>query len=221
MAEIQFEFEGQTVRVMEDGVPSVDFCRVGWSPHLVTGLIRQLLVQHFQDPGRIEHPQLKKYLWDDSESSSILIETVYRWRPELAGKRPALLVRREQYQSQRLSIANMLHGGVSRTGADRHALLWTGGHTVIAISSDGLQCELLASEVHRLFAESQQEILRRTGLKRLMVAGLSPVAQLREYAENYAVAVSLECAMEELWQSGPVRPRLARVDMRVNSEGDR
>lgn len=213
MPTIEFEFRGETLRVIENELEGSDFCTLGWSPYLVTGLLRQLLIYHFSDPQRIEHPLLKKFLWDDSENSPILIETVYRWRPDQSGKRPALLVRREAFQNQRLSIADALHGRPTVYGQSQFSTLWTGSLSVLCISREGTQCEILASEVQRFLTETAAEIISRTGLLRFRPLGLSGLAQLREYAENYVVSVSIECGFEERWTGSLVKPRLAAVYM--------
>lgn len=211
MPTIEFEFRGETLRVLENELEGSDFCSLGWSPYLVTGLVRQLLIHHFSHPDRIEHPLLKKFLWDESENSPILIETVYRWRPDQSGKRPAILVRREAFQNQRLSIGDALHGRPTVHGQSQFSTLWAGSISVLCISREGTQCEILASEVQKFFTETAGEVLRRTGLLRFRPVGISGLAQLREHAENYVVSVNIECGFEERWLASPVRPRLAAV----------
>jgi hypothetical protein len=78
-------------------------CSYGMRPHVMTGFLRQLLIGHFSDPQNIEEPRIRRHVqeigtWQPSQnglnSGGILIESITRWTPNMADKRPAVLIKR-------------------------------------------------------------------------------------------------------------------------------
>ena len=58
-------------------------CDNGWQPLLITGFLRDLLIRQWANPTNIISPEMKQYVWKEQVNSGILIESVYRYRPDL------------------------------------------------------------------------------------------------------------------------------------------
>jgi hypothetical protein len=194
------------------GTPHQQACNAVPKHLFITGALRQSLIEHFSLPENIEIPALRKLIWNDTPDSPIMIETVYRWRPELAEKRPALLLRRGPLQNQRIAIADAAQ--LANVGRN-FATLWIGGHTIFAISRDSMQCELLASEVQRHFTEMAPLLRQEWGLHRLQVAEIGEIHEVDESTENFAVPVSIQYAYEERWTLVPESPLLSRIELQL------
>src|SRR5688572_2095371 len=84
-------------------VPEYDLsslCRYMTKPALMTGIFRDILRRHFTAAPYIHDPKLRHLIWQKTEPTNIMIESVYRWRPEITELRPAILIRRNSYINQ-------------------------------------------------------------------------------------------------------------------------
>ncbi len=87
---------------------SDSICHTGQTPLGVTGLIRNQLTAHFSAPSFIENPNLKSLIWQDGPRTSIMIESAYRYLPEMADKRPAVLIKRNAYTNLRIGRGDLV-----------------------------------------------------------------------------------------------------------------
>lgn len=108
-------------------------CSLGWMPTLIEGGLRLHLASHFSGQRLIEQPNLRDYLWTAQfDTSQISIESVGRWRPDNAGARPAIVLRRNSYQPQKISIGNKIHG-LGDGAARAYAEFAIGSHTLLSL----------------------------------------------------------------------------------------
>lgn len=200
-------------------------CSYGQRPLVMTGLIRQILIQHFADPENIEDPRLRKQFvdfgsgyresGDGNAQSPILIESVTRWQPNDAEKRPAVLIKRNDWDAHHVVIGD-LAGGNACSGAQHYWTLWYGSHTLFALAQDAAECELLAAEVARLLLHYGSEVCRELDLMRFMLTQIGALHQVQEAAEYYAVPVTVAYVAEESWALTPQAPRLKRIDLKAS-----
>jgi len=177
---------------------------IGMRPLLITGLLRQILINHFSSASNIEEACLKDTpgaaIWRDDASTGIIIESVHRWRGDLAGKRPAVLIKRNAYRNLRVSITDRL--AVDERGLECFATLWAGSHTVFCVHGTGAQCESLATEVQRELTQFGPVISRQLGLMRFQVTEVDAVSE--ESATGWFVApVNVGWAFQETWRLDP------------------
>ena len=126
------------------------FCSLLGRPQLMTGIFRDILMRHFYSAGHIEDPNLRQLVWRPGETTDILIESVYRWRPELTEHRPGVLIKRNAMQNERRGIGDRHQGQVTDMyGHEHYATFWVGSHTLFCIGGSGAQAELLGTEVQR------------------------------------------------------------------------
>lgn len=173
-------------------------CEMGWQPLLIGGLLIDQLRRHFGDAGTIESNDLRRYVWQDSEKTGILIESVYRWRGDVVELRPAVLVGRNAYQNQRLSIAD-LSGIDERRGTQEHTVMWIGSHTLFCIHGTGAGVDILATEVQRELTQFSPAIRQYLGLAKFQVTEVGAISEVEESTENFVVPVTVGWAYQENW----------------------
>ena len=182
-------------------------------PFLLTGILREVLVRHFGDENNIELPELRDLVWQEDETTRILIETARRWRPELTNMRPGLLIRRNACTNQRMGIGNRLQmQPIDIFGAERYATFWSGSHTVFCLGNRiSAQAELLASEVAREIGHFAPVLQRCLKMHRLAVTEIGGLAELEEAHQNLAVPVTVSYVYEETWVVRRESPVLRHV----------
>lgn len=180
-----------------DGVQISSLCEMGLQPILITGLLRDLLIRHFQE-GNIESKDLQRYVWRNDLTTGILIESIHRWRGDLAEKRPAILIKRNQYSNTRMTIGDQ--AGEDQWGNRQYATWWTGSHTLFCIHASGASAEILATEVQREITQFAPVLLQTIGLFRLMVTDVGPISEIEEAKESFVIPVNVAWAYQETWK---------------------
>ena len=108
------------------------WCTLGPRPILVDGLLRLHLIQHFASAADIEHEPFQQRLFKNDETTEILIESALHWDPETTGKRPAVTLKRNAWESvKRGTLDNT--SGQTEAGDLEHTKLGQGSHTLNCI----------------------------------------------------------------------------------------
>jgi len=190
-------------------------CSFGHTPRLMTGIIRQILLQNFVDEQNVRNAHLRNYLrengvWSEGPDSGIYIESLLRWRPELTGSRPALVIKEGDWDWMRVGIGD--RGSVDwRSGKQSYLGYWKGTHTVFAIGGEGPETQILGAEVAKLLLWYGQLIAEQMSLHRFVPLQLGAPRALQEATENYVVPVSVAYVAEEQWSTQADAPRLKRI----------
>lgn len=199
-------------------------CSYGMRPHVMTGLLRQLLISHLSDPDNIEEPKLRKHAkdvgpWKPSDvglnDSGFLVESITRWNPNIADKRPAILIKRNSWKWQKLGIGN-ISGGNPLTGAQGYTGAWEGSHTLFCLAPNGVETELLTTEVVKFLLHFSPLIVEQMNLLRFYVAEVGGIGEVQEVIQGYAVPVTVAYVAEESWELQPYAPRLKRIVFRAS-----
>lgn len=199
-----------------DRIPKLSaLCSYGQTPRMLTGVIRQILLQHFVDPNQIANDHLRAYLeregtWSSGTDSGIYIESLARWRPELTESRPAIVIKEGDWTWRRVGIGD-LSGNDPRDGQHYYAGLWNGTHTIFAIGNEGAETQTLAAEVAKLLVWYGPIITDQMNLHRWMVIKIGALNALKEATENYIVPVDVAYVAEEAWSLQVDAPRLKRI----------
>lgn len=186
-------------------------CSLGMRPLLMTGFLRQLLMEHFAEKDQIEDRSLEDYLWTSGVDSNILIESITRWTPDQAGSRPALIIKRNGWRVDRRGINDQLMGTPSIDGFEQYATFMTGSHTIFCLTIAAGECEKLAAEVYRHLVSFSSYIRRELDLHRFAVAEIGPLSKVEESKGHYTVPITVTYAHEEAWTIKPHAPKLKRV----------
>ena len=194
-------------------------CSYGMRPHVMTGLLRQLLVDHFADVQNIEDPKVRRQIetlgaWQPVENglnqSSILIESITRWNPNNADKRPAVLIKRNDWRWMRQTIGDKA-GENPYTGSTSYMGFWEGSHTLYCLAQNGAETEFLTTEVVRFLVTFSPLIRDQMDLMRFLVSSVGGIGEVQEVIQWYAVPVTVSYVAEESWELRPYVRRLKRI----------
>lgn len=194
------------------------FCALGPRPILLTGAFVQWLRQHFVAASNLEDPDLAKpgteFVWtQDPLTRRISIESYTRWDADLVENRPALIVKRNGWQHQRLAIDNRYHGFVNPAGSRDYSCSWLGSHTVFVISGEGAECEKLAAEVYRELNQFAPLMRKELDLLRLEVTEVGELSLLEEASENFVVPIVIAYGFTESWTLRPSAAPLRKAEI--------
>jgi len=190
-------------------------CSKGWRPILLTGLLRDLLVRHFHDPANLEEADLSKYIWSEDERTGILIESIHRWRGDLTEKRPALVIKRNDYQNTRWGIADYVQ--LTEDGAYEFCTGYVGSHTVFCLQRTGASAEILGTEVVRELHQFHPVITQYLGLLRFGVIQVGAIAEVEEAKETFVVPVTVGWAYQDNWRLELESMRLRRMPLTTSA----
>jgi len=179
----------------------------GATPLLMTGVLLEWLRQHYSTADRIEDSVLRQegneFIWKATADSELLIESATKFDVSQLEKRPAVIVKRLGWQTQRIIIGHA-HMGVAQADGSRHyTAMVLGGHTVFCLSGEGGEAEKLAGETYYELLRFAPLLRRMLDLKRLEIAEVGEVAQLEEATENYVVPITLSYAFTDSWKIAP------------------
>ena len=193
-------------------------CSMGMRPHVMTGFLKWLLMQHFVDPDNLAemlHRTRFKEVggWKADETTGIYIESITRWRPELAEKRPALLVKRNDWKWERVTIGGQA-GSDYVEGHEHFHGFWYGSHTVFVVGNKAAEVELLANEANNFLLRASPKVMEQMDLHRFVPVGMGGLAVVEESTKNYAVPLTFAYVAEENWTLTPLAPRLKRITLK-------
>lgn len=221
--EIEEQFpEGSVPDVRLNSVSAL--CSYGMRPHVMTGLLRQLLISHLSDPDNIEEPRLRKHAkdvgaWKSSDiglnGSGFLVESITRWQPNIADKRPAVYIKRNSWKWMKLGIGNRATTDIA-TGTQNYTGAWEGSHTLFCLAPNGIETELLTTEVVKFLLRFSPLILDQMSLLRFQIEEVGGIGEVQEVIQGYAVPVTVAYVAEESWSLQPYAPRLKRIVFRAS-----
>lgn len=189
-------------------------CSYGMKPFYISGVLQQLLIQHFCDPTHLQEIKLRTAFeagaWMPTDNTGLVIEQTVKWDPEKTEKRPALLLKRGRWAFQRIAIGDRLSEELLE-GSQQFAGLWMGTQVIFALAEKAGEAELLAWEAASALQRYTDPILQYTGLHRFIPVDIGEVAAVEESKKNYAVPVTFAYTAEDAWELTEHAPRLKRV----------
>jgi len=189
------------------GTIHIDYlCEYGWQPLLITGFLRDFLVRQWGNADNILSPEMKQYVWSGKSDSAILIESVHRYRSDVVGKRPAIMIKRNAFRNMQTGFIGQIFGGgaaayENEKGAiSRHTTLFIGSHTLFCIHGTGASTEILASEVVGQLIAAMYPVRKRLKLRQFSVTEVGAIHKLEESSENYVIPITVGWCFEHVWQ---------------------
>ena len=173
-------------------------CSLRLRPHIVDGLFRLLLIEHFSDANNIEDPVFSNRLFSADDKTGILIELATRYTPTRTQKRPAIVIRRNDWQTKRLGTFAS-RSGTTPDGHPRFTKWWHGTHTMFCVSKVGGEVEVLAAEVANYFQHFGPTICEFFTFGFFDLVAVGGPAVLEESQVHLAVPVTVRYAWEDTW----------------------
>lgn len=191
-------------------------CSTGHTPQILTGIFLRVLQNHFANPDYIEQLALRDNVLqlkpedtlEGIPETGILIEPIYKWNPVDFGKRPAVYIKRNSLQTQRIGINDGLTVGLSKDEdgnfntfeGEYHVIGVLGSHTLFCIGRTGAETEVLAYEVFRELQQFAPIIRQDVFLKKLGVTQVTELSKLEEHDQHFVVGVVVGWAYFEKWR---------------------
>lgn len=222
MADLESEnLDPDTCYQLIDDAPPSAICSLLPQDYIITGYLRNILIQHFYSQWTIEEPDLRQLIWRDRDSTDILIESHLAWTPQMTQRRPGIIIKRNDCDYQPIGIGGDVRQGPAADilGFEHFVRLWVGSHTLFCISNNGPQAELLATEVKRELSGFANEIGRNIDLKRFRVLKVGTAGKLEEATEHFVVPVTVGYAYEERTIVRMQAPTLHAVSLSMLLEG--
>jgi hypothetical protein len=207
-------------------------CALGMRPFLMTGFLVGTLRQHFASAAHIEDPLFRDLawrpgegdvappmpspydlLWSPADPTGIVVESITRWKPDASGQRPAVVVRRNDFQSIKLGIGNQKQGYYTADSGEMYEKGMRGSHTLFCLEGEAGGAERLAAEVWRDVLQFGQ--LYRVNLKlwQFEAAEFGALHRVEEAAGSYAVPITVTYTYSEAWTLWPNAPIIKKIDL--------
>jgi hypothetical protein len=209
-------------------------CSTGHTPQILTGAFLRILQNHFSTPSNIEKVSLRDNIArldpeDTTEgvaTKGIKIQPVWKWNPKDIELRPAIYIKRNALQTQKLGINDGLtvglgtdqDGDLQTYKGDYHTVGVLGSHTLFCIGRTGAETEVLAYEVFREMHQFAPVVRRDLKLAKLAVTQMTDVSKLEEYDQNFTAGVVVGWAYFEAWRLKYEAPWLKTlvIDLRAS-----
>lgn len=185
-------------------------CRTEWRPLLMDGLLVETFRVLFSNPEAIRNPLLRNKLWsEDATETGIYIEEATVWKPEISGKRPAIIVRQNDLTPQKRMINNQ--EGITDEGFAQHTQILVGSHTLFCVAKEGAEAKELAAEVF-FYLMFVAPLIRKMGnlLKFELVHQGAP-GKIKEATDRYGVPITVAYGWQHTWVAMSHAPKLQRL----------
>jgi hypothetical protein len=189
------------------------FRRLRLAPVLATGLILDLLQQHYGDPQAIIDPLLQHAIWRSGDSTSIIIETCHNDSLTRIGQMPAILVRRNRQRVIPSGIDNELKS----LGPEIHSeyvVTIQGSHTVFCLAPRPGHAESLANETFVWLLQASHLIAGHLNMrKNFQMESLDELFQIEGSGGLYGVPMTLSYETWFEWSVYPTAPVLRQISL--------
>jgi hypothetical protein len=191
------------VTTVDIGTMCADACELGPKPISMTKFLRRFLTTVFSSADNLEDQSVavQRMVWTNNPATTgIAIEMAGGWTPELTEKRPAVIIRRGDWNRVRGSIDDRCLPD-SPDGHTYHGNFWQASHTLMCMTGDSVESDLLMAEVFRQLNQFGPAIRKGLQIMRFeVVKGAEQVILEQEARENFVAAVSIAYAYQEFWQ---------------------
>jgi len=180
-------------------------CPTSPTPLAVTGIFVQWMRNHFSDSANIDLNILKESVWtNDISTSAIIIDSVFRWKPDTTEFRPGIFVKRNPWKILRYGIDDRKMMGVNDGTCTRaYNTMFQGSHTLFCIAGESGEVELLATEVYHELIQFGPRARKHFNFLRFVVSDIGEPAILEEATENFVVPIVVSYGGQYTWTICP------------------
>jgi hypothetical protein len=195
-------------------VPRV-FCRLRFSPMLLTGVILGLVREHYGNPQTIVDPTLQKFIWRQGDETDILIESCGTITETRMQQRPAIIIKRRAFKTQRLGINDEIKGSAI-WGPAQYTEIIAGSHTLFCISKLSGTAENLANETALYLQEFAPVIRGSLGMEYdFRLTEIGELGLLEGASETYVVPITFEHASRHSWAIADHVTPIRKFDFKI------
>ena len=197
----------------------------GLPPYIVSGALQRIIEAHFSMPERIFlKKSLGTLIWkpttEQSADTAIAIQQATDFDPNQANQRPAILVKRMQFDAQPLGMdatgrATQILADKSYAG-EVYDTLWVGTHEVRCLSKTDGMSELLAQEVYQMLLKYGPVYCSEFKFSKFWPSKMGATVKVKEYGEHFCCPIQIDWAAAMRWQVRAVGPVLSHSKIEVN-----
>jgi hypothetical protein len=156
-------------------------------------------VQNIAQGAAKDHPRsLKIVPWTEIDFSATNIT-------------PAIVLKENDCASVNIGMTSHKMSPTVLHSQEIHASIWAGSHTVFVISEKPALARLLAWEVATVLEETQNELRRVFGFKRIRTSKVGAVKPMAEFPQKFASPITIEYIFERGWAIEPSEPLLQHI----------
>lgn len=218
--------------VVDDDVAS-SLCSSQQPPHIMTGVFTRLMREHFARAENLlynqtseKSPQLEQYIWtEDAKTTKIQIQPVWDYNVQDIQRRPALYIKRNAWQTQRMAINDGMtvnaqagpDGKVLRVRGEYHSRFVMGSHTVFCVAASAGAVELLGTEIFDFLVSFAPLLRKDLEMHRFEVQEVGAISVLQESTDHFVLPVVTAYAFAHTWRLEAVAPWLKSmaIDLRA------
>jgi hypothetical protein len=190
--------------------------RQNFSPMLLSGIVVDVLRQHFGNPSSIFDPLLQDRIWRPSDATSILIETCTKEVLTQIQQRPAILVKRNAIKFESFMLNNEVVP-MGATPGREFGMRARGSHTVFCITTSSGNTEALAQETWMLLLQFSPRIRSLLRLQRdFEIEEIGELRTLEGIGGQYVVPLTFTYAVDHTWILKSTAPQVRHVQMNTN-----
>ena len=203
-------------------------CTTGHRANLLTGVILNLLRDHFSRESNLEFngqgdasgDKLAGYVWNkDAKQTHIQIQPVWMWNVQDVQRLPAIYVRRDALRSGRVILgdkaaagaARNADGGIKEVKGDYCLREISGSHAIFCVGKTGAEVELLGQETFNHLTGFAPVLRREFKLHRFELTDWGAIGNLEESSEHFVVPLSCRWVYEDSWRIDKLGPQLKSV----------
>lgn len=207
-------------------------------PSYMNGALLRLMQEHFSDAANLLYngtgektKQLEAYTWSandndyvDPRNTKIKIQMVTDYDTRDTARNPAIYLKRNKWQTQRVAISDGRSPQVIRNAenkivevrGDKYTRQIMGSHTYFAIAKEGAQAELMGNELFDFLVSFAPLIQKDLKLHRFEVNEIDGVGVLEEATDRFVVPVVVAYSFFWTWRLEASAPFLKSIgiDMR-------
>jgi hypothetical protein len=209
------------------GDPS-SLCIIKPTPHVITGLILQLIRSQFSDPENIIEPKIRGYIWVDDDTEGHTIESKIdiipqnQFNAENVQQRPSVVVARGPVHNKEFVISNGPSSGMDSfsgnyEGDVKHTLI-EGTHNIECCGNQSLEADLVAEEIFFRMMEYKSVIKQDLNFSEFDVKVLNGLEEVDENHQHWKAVVVISWKFIYSWQVKPVAPVLKQIGQIFNIE---
>lgn len=186
-----------------------ELCKdIGLSPDMISGVLAQLVIQHFSNPEWITYDELRGYTWDiDPAKRKIQILPVNKWEELAAGKMPAVVYADLGQNFQRLTIGDQFYTN-PETYAEGYVRSCSGSHRFMCVADTDAAAVMLANEIARWLTEFAPLITRELPFHDFQVVSQGTPQAYNAIGGRIGVALVVQYTYIWAWELTPAGPPL-------------
>jgi len=192
-----------------------NLCSMGPRPQIMTGIFLLILREHFISADNIVHAVFRDRLYKtgtDADETGILIEDATVWTPTRTGNRPAVVVKRNAWQSTKRGTFGSING-VDPEGNSRYTKIIRGSHTMFCVAKEGGEAEVLAAEVSQLFTHFGPVFRNTFKLLAFDLTEVGALSYVKEATDRYVVPITVGYGYDDTWIVRQWAPVLRNITM--------